>query len=87
MNVHHLGEIRRITLGRDHKEAMSFAVGQNLSTPTHKLKITEIIFDADAFQISGASKYVIYVLVDDEKESVPFKSYENMPVTVEYNIK
>jgi hypothetical protein len=72
-------DIRKIAVGPDYKSgAMHYIVGQNVLGNTSVIHLIKYIESEDAFKIWIESK--------DKKEVILWKSFLNMPVSVEYNI-
>ena len=81
-------EIRKIAVGPDFKNAMNFFVGQNVvrernkrsnSFGDHKEKIDRIIFKDGRYE-------VWLITLDGSKEVKMWRYFENMPISVEYDI-
>jgi len=75
------GLIRKIVVGRDpKKDGMAYYVGMSVGTGS----ICSIVFDDFYFHKFGMIRYVIYV--QEPENQVAWKSIENMPVVVEYDL-
>lgn len=73
-------EIRKITIGNDLKTGMVYQVGTTVGGRTIT-RIEEDAFDGVFYDLKS---YIVYVDVDGtEKE---WKSFQKMPVTIEYRI-
>ncbi len=84
--MHYPGKIRRIIIGQNVKDGMSFSIGQILNLPGSTITITDIVHDVEYYDVFKISKYVVYCKRYDSEEHIPFKSTENMPVFLEYDI-
>jgi ABC-type ATPase involved in cell division len=72
-------DIRKIAVGPDYKSgAMHYIVGQSVLGNTAVIHLIKYVESEDAFKIWIESK--------DKKEIILWKSFLNMPVSVEYNI-
>jgi len=77
------GLIRKISIN-DPKTGLTYLVGQKMMSGT--LTITEIRLDVDGSIERGYAKYDILVRKNDSNHSRIWKSIENMPVAIEYEI-
>ena len=76
------GIIRKISIG-DIKEGITYKVGQFMLGNT--LLIEQILLDLDSLETHGFRIYDVYV--SDQKNNVRiWKSFENVPTSVEYDI-
>ena len=72
-------DIRKIAVGPDYKSgAMHYIVGQSVLGNTSVIHLIKYVESEDAFKIWIESK--------DKKEVILWRSFLNMPVSVEYNI-
>lgn len=72
-------DIRKIAVGSDYKSgAMHYIAGQEVLGGTSVIHLIKYIESEDAFKIWIESK--------DKKEIILWKSFLNMPVSVEYNV-
>jgi hypothetical protein len=71
-------DIRKISIGPDYKNAMSYLQGQEVLGGSHKIHL--IFFDS--------SKDSIKIWIEnDSNETLLWKEFNsNMPVSIEYNI-
>jgi len=67
--------IRKISFGTDYKNAMHYQVGQTFGNIT-----------IDTILMKAPNTYAIYVK-DDEGVIFRWKTIENMPVVIEYDLK
>jgi hypothetical protein len=75
------GLIRKIVAGRDPKtDGMAYSIGMRVGNGS----ICSILFDQESFDLYGVTKYVIYV--QEPEAQVLWKTIENMPCVVEYDL-
>lgn len=74
--------IRKIIAGRDPKNAMAFVVGQSVYGGG---EIHAITSDGRAQSLYGKSRYLVYV--ENKDGIILWKSIEDMPVVIEYDIE
>jgi hypothetical protein len=74
--------IRKIIAGRDPKNAMAFVVGQSVYGNG---KIHAIVADGRAQSLYGKSRYLVYV--ENADGIILWKSIEDMPCVIEYDIE
>ena len=77
------GLIRKISLG-DIKEGITYKVGQYMMGG--RILIESIVKDVDAQAQHGINKYDIYVSESNADYARLWKSFENLPVAIEYDI-
>lgn len=77
------GIIRKITVG-DLKDGITYKVGQTMLGG--KLLIESIIQDPDYLSNTGINRYDIIVREEGENYSRLWKTFENMSISVEYDI-
>jgi hypothetical protein len=75
------GLIRKIILGRDPKDGMAYYVGMRAGNG----EVSAILKDEYYEHKTGGDRYIVYLQTDDGV--VPWKSVENMPCTIEYDLK
>jgi hypothetical protein len=73
-------EISKITIGPDIKDGMTFKVGNAVGT----MRISKIERNENNFFLMGAVMYMVYVKKNDYE--YVWKTFENVPITVEYKI-
>lgn len=72
-----MNEIRKISVGPNYKEAMHYIVGQNVLSDNYTITLIK----------ATALGYDIFIKDNSiTDEVVLWKSFENMPISVEYNI-
>lgn len=70
--------IRKISIGTDYKNAMTYIVGQKILNDTHEIHIIKHDKTATLIQIW---------IENTQKEVMLWKSYNNsVPMSIEYNI-
>ena len=77
------GIIRRIIVGVNPKDGMSFTHGQAMGA----LTISNIIKDKNYFYKFGKMRFLIYVTKERYTEESLWKEVIDMPVTIEYDSK
>lgn len=77
-------EIYKITIGNDPKNGFSFFVGQIIKGGSDSVVISRIFMDASHFYFFGVIRYCIFIK-NDKNEEIPFRFFENMPVSVSFN--
>lgn len=77
------GIIRKITIG-DLKDGITYKVGQSMMAG--QITIRSIIHDVDFLEKAGINRYDIYVSQGEVRYSRLWKTFENMPVSIEYDI-
>lgn len=75
------GLIRKIVVGPDPKNGMSYYVGMNVVNGS----IDSIILDEESLFKFSIRRYMIYVETEEGIE--PWKAIESAPCVVEYNLK
>lgn len=86
-----MNKIRKISVGKGFpNDVIHYVVGQgyvipNLEGESIDYIITSITRDIEYTQLTGSSTYNIYV--NDGEETFLWKTIENMPVKVEYDLK
>ena len=75
------GVIRRIIIGVNPKDGMSFSVHQAMG----QLMICDIIKDKNYFYKFGKIRFLIYVVKGVSAEKLLWKEFIDMPVTIEYD--
>ena len=80
------GPIYSIGIGNNPKDLMTWAVGKQWQTPDgNTVVIDEILRDENNFFFFGNLRYLVYVKNKDG-DRILWRSYENCPITVTYNI-
>lgn len=74
------GLIRKIIIGKNPKDAMAYYIGMNAGPN----KVNAIVFDDAAFHKYQIKRYLIYL--DTEDGIVLWKSVEDMPVIIEFDL-
>ncbi len=74
-----MSKIRKISIGRDYKEAMHYMVGT--SVPLGNKAISDIIREVDD---EGEVNFLIYIKGNDE--ILLWKNIVNMPCVIEYDL-
>lgn len=74
------GLIRKIVIGRDPKDAMAYYVGMKVGDG----KVSAIVFDDEALARFDRVRYMVYLQREDGQ--VAWKSIDNMPCIVEYDL-
>ena len=77
------GIIRKITIG-DLKEGITYKVGQSMLGG--QILIKSIIQEPDYINKTGVNRYDIYVSQFGSGVSRLWKTFEDMPVSIEYDI-
>ena len=77
------GIIRKITIG-DLKEGITYKVGQAMLGG--QITIKSIIQDPDYLNKTGVNRYDILVSQQNAGVARLWKTFENMPVSIEYDI-
>lgn len=72
-----------LTVGEDPFKGMAFLIGQPAAGRNSGFKITYIKEDSQHYEEFGVIRYTVYVKKDGEEE-VEWKSYERVPVSIEY---
>lgn len=75
------GVIRRIIIGMNPKDGMSFSTGQGMG----QLVITDIIKDKNYFYKFGKIRFLIYVTKGAAVEKILWKEFIDMPTMIEYD--
>lgn len=75
------GLIRKIVVGRDPKDAMAYYVGMRAG----KGKVSAIVLDGEHLHKHGSKRYLVYLQEDDDSQ-VLWKSIDNMPCMVEFDL-
>lgn len=78
-----MGIIRKITIG-DLKDGITYKVGQEMLGGS--IVIKSILHDVDYLLKNGINKYDILVSPKGETYTRMWKSFENMNISVEYDI-
>lgn len=73
--------IRKIIIGKDPKDAMAYFVGMKAGTG----KVSAIIEDEKHLHKFSHKRYLIYI--ENEEGIMLWKSVDNMPCILEYDLK
>lgn len=83
----YFGKIRKIIVGRDPKDALTYEVGKVFSLPkAETLTVTEIVRDENSFYYFGSVTYIVYAKLSGKGEAIMWKYFENHCVIVECEI-
>lgn len=74
------GLIRKIVIGRDPKDAMAYYVGMKAGDGN----VSAIVLDDEHLFRYSRRRYLVYLQTDDGQ--VLWKSVDDMPCIVEYNL-
>ena len=78
------GVIRKIVLGTNPKDGLSFVVGNDRAKDSGE-KISLILEDENNYHRFGVVRYWIYYK-DKKGTEILWKSFTSVPVTIEYDI-
>lgn len=74
------GLIRKIIIGQNPKDAMAYYVGMRAGMG----EVSTIILDEGALHRHGIKRYLVYLQTDEGQ--VLWKSIDDMPVVVEFDL-
>lgn len=77
------GLIRKITVGRDPKNAMVYFVGMKAGRGDSH--VTAIVFDLEWLHVHGKERYYVYLQQEDMSQVV-WKTVADMPCIIEYDL-
>jgi len=78
------GIIRKIIIGSDLKEGMTYKVGQVMNQG--RITIKGIVYDIECQMNTGDRKYDIFVTENSSDNTRIWKSFINVPTSIEYDI-
>jgi len=73
--------IRKIVIGRDPKDAMAYYVGMRAGAG----KVTAILLDEPHLHKFSKKRYLVYI--ENEEGTMLWKSIDDMPCILEYDLK
>lgn len=79
------GVIRKIVLGTNPKDGLSFSIGQEIQKVGSGNKISLILEDENNYHRFGVVRYWIFFKTE-KGEEVLWKSFSGVSVTIEYDI-
>lgn len=77
--------IHSILIGTNPKDCLRWDIGQ-LVGKDKSLKVTTIAHDETNFNLYGLKRYLVYVTPIGQTEETLWRSYENIPVSLLYDI-
>lgn len=81
----HTGIIRKLKIGLDYKDAMTYEVGSIRKAGNEKYKITRISEDIHDSVVFGIQRHNVFGITEGEQEEKLRYSFHGMPCSVEYD--
>jgi hypothetical protein len=79
-------QIRKVTIGSDMKDGMHYVVGSKHRVPGAAFTLTSIVYDERHWIKYGTLKVDLYITMAAGEERI-WKSFQDMPIAFEYNLK
>lgn len=80
-------QIRKITIGSDIKNGMHYVVGTQYKAPGAHFTLTSIVYDERHWIKYGTLKVDLFITMNTTKEELLWKSFQDMAIAFEYNLK